>query len=145
MKETPMSRKPQTRRGQPDGPRDAHAGGTKPSAALQRGTAGLIEEHVPESGLRAVTFEYFNAAAGEVRLAGSFNGWQPQTTPLARRRDGLWSVELLLQPGHHEYRFVVDGQWLDDPLAARYAANPYGGLNGVVEVKATAAPAARRA
>jgi AMP-activated protein kinase-like protein len=42
---------------------------------------------------------------------------------------------VLLQPGHYEYRFVVDGQWQDDPMASRFAANSFGGLNCVVDVK----------
>jgi len=47
----------------------------------------------------------------------------------------LWQTRKQSQPGY-EYRFVVDGQWQDDPMAVRFAANPFGGLNGVVEVKA---------
>jgi hypothetical protein len=31
-----------------------------------------------------------------------------------------------------EYRFVVDGEWTDDPLCPRYVSNPFGGLNGVL-------------
>jgi hypothetical protein len=48
---------------------------------------------------------------------------------------GKWSAELLLAPGRYQYRFVVDGTWQDDPKAARFVANPFGGTNGVIEVK----------
>jgi hypothetical protein len=41
-----------------------------------------------------------------------------------------------LPPGRHEYKFVVDGQWLPDPNAQANAFNAYGTLNSVVEVRA---------
>jgi len=59
---------------------------------------------------------------------------------MTKQRGGKWSVELLLKPGHYEYRFVVDGQWQDDPMAGRFVANSFGGLNCVVEVKSAASP-----
>jgi 1,4-alpha-glucan branching enzyme len=99
---------------------------------------GLLEEHFPDSEAHAVSFEYFNPVAREVLVAGSFNDWQPRATPMGKQRGGKWSTELLLKPGRYEYRLVVDGQWQDDPMAARFVANPFGGLNCVVEVKSTA-------
>jgi len=84
-------------------------------------------------------FEYYNPAAKEVSVAGTFNDWQPAATPMRKGPGGKWSTEFLLKPGHYEYRFVVDGQWQDDPMAARFVANPFGGLNCVVEVKPMAA------
>lgn len=97
--------------------------------------AGLLKEHFSgDHEAHMVTFEYFNPAAREVLVAGSFNDWQPRATPMKNLRGGKWSTGLLLKPGRHEYRFVVDGQWQDDPMAARFVANSYGGLNCVVEV-----------
>jgi len=108
------------------------------------GPVALLEEHFPDSEARGVSFEYFNPTAREVLVAGSFNDWQPGATPMSKQRGGKWSTELLLKPGRYEYRLVVDGRWQDDPLAARFVANPFGGLNCVVEVNATSASAAAR-
>lgn len=132
-------------------PRTAGGKGTTPPAKAvklsppRKGRpAGLLEEHFPNSEARGVSFEYFNPTAREVQVAGSFNHWQPHATPMTKQRGGKWSAELLLKPGHYEYRLVVDGQWQDDPMAARFVANPFGGLNCVVEVRpmesATAQP-----
>ena len=96
---------------------------------------GLLEEHFPDSEAHAVNLEYFNPAAREVLVAGSFNDWQSRATPMTKQRGGKWTTKLLLQPGQYEYRFVVDGEWQDDPMAAHFVANPFGGLNCVVEVK----------
>jgi 1,4-alpha-glucan branching enzyme len=104
----------------------------------------LLEEHFQDHEARGASFEYFNPTAREVLVAGSFNDWQPAATPMSNQRGGKWSTELLLKPGRYEYRLVVDGRWQDDPMAARFVANPFGGLNCVIEVKATAAPAAAR-
>lgn len=95
----------------------------------------LLPEHCPNSAPHRVTFEYFNPTAREVFVAGTFNAWQPGATPLTKQRGGKWSAELLLKPGHYEYRLVVDGQWQDDPMAARFVANPFGGLNCLREVR----------
>jgi hypothetical protein len=36
-----------------------------------------------------------------------------------------------LKPGRHEYRFVADGEWLDDPTAEQRIANAFGTENCV--------------
>ena len=100
-----------------------------------RQPAALLEEHFAETELQAVVFAYFNPRAREVFLAGSFNDWQPRTTPMCKIGGDKWCTELMLLPGRYEYRFVVDGQWQDDPMAARFVANDFGGLNGIVEVE----------
>jgi len=73
--------------------------------------------------------------AREVFIAGSFNDWQLAATPLRSVGDGNWIAELALPPGRYEYRFVVDGQWVDDPAASATVPNPFGGLNAVLEVR----------
>jgi hypothetical protein len=75
-----------------------------------------------------VRFELEAAGATEVRLAGSFTGWEPQLelTPLDDER---WSVTVPLQPGVHDYVFIVDGErYVIDPHAAR-VADGFGGYN----------------
>jgi 1,4-alpha-glucan branching enzyme len=118
--------------------------GAKLAPVRKRQPAALLEDHFPDSEAREVSFEYFNPTACEVLVAGSFNDWQPHITPMSKQRGGRWSTELLLKPGCYEYRLVVDGHWQDDPMAARFVANPFGGLNCVVEVKSSGTPAARQ-
>ena len=67
-------------------------------------------------------------------MAGSFNEWKPEKTPLARVGDGRWAGELAVKPGRHEYLFVVDGQWLPDPAAKESVQNPFGGRNSLLVV-----------
>jgi len=95
----------------------------------------LLEEHEGDSEVRTVVFEHFNPTAREVFLVGAFNDWQPRGTPMKKQRGGKWTAELLLKPDAYEYRLIIDGQWEDDPMAQRFVANPFGGLNSVIEIK----------
>ena len=80
--------------------------------------------------------ELLRPEAKQVCVAGSFNGWKPEQSPLMRTGNGRWVGDLAIKPGKHEYLFVVDGQWLPDPNAKETAQNPYGGKNSVLMVSA---------
>jgi len=43
----------------------------------------------------------------------------------------------LLTPGRYEYRFLVDGQWRNDPECAECVANPFGSENCVIHVNSS--------
>ena len=63
---------------------------------------------------------------------------------MIRLRDGQWAKELSLAPGRYEYRFVVDGQWVDDPAATELIPNPFGTPNAVLLVAANKSSVAAR-
>ena len=88
-------------------------------------------------GLQCVCMELTRPDAQEVCIAGSFNDWHPSVTPMIRLDDGKWAKALALPPGRYEYRFVVDGQWVDDPAAAELIPNPFGTPNAVLVVTAS--------
>jgi 1,4-alpha-glucan branching enzyme len=79
----------------------------------------------------AVPFAFPAPAARQVSLAGDFNNWDPQTMPMHKGPDGVWHLSVPLQPGRHEYRFIADGVWQDDPAAQQKTANSLGGENCV--------------
>ncbi len=51
--------------------------------------------------------------AHEVFLVGSFNGWNTTAEQL-QPSDGTWEAIVLLKPGEHKYKFMVDGKWHPD-------------------------------
>ena len=53
---------------------------------------------------------------------------------MRKNPNGVWTASVELPPGAHHYRFLVDGQWRDDPACARHAPNPYGTQNAICEV-----------
>jgi 1,4-alpha-glucan branching enzyme len=81
-----------------------------------------------------VMLELVKPGAKNVYVAGSFNGWKPESTPLKAAGNGRWVGDLSVKPGRHEYLFVVDGQWLPDPNAKETVQNPFGGTNSVLIV-----------
>jgi hypothetical protein len=83
-----------------------------------------------------VPFVLFEPDAKQVSLSGDFNGWASGAAPMKRQDDGHWELSVALAPGRYEYKFVVDGHWIPDPLAHETVRNQHGSLNSVVEVRA---------
>lgn len=105
---------------------------TPESEPQKQHTGGKAEENTLHSKLIAF---YFRAPwASDVFLAGCFNGWDRRATPLHRQDDGTWTCSISIQPGEHEYRFIVDGEWQNDPLNARRRYNAFGTENCLLVV-----------
>jgi len=86
-------------------------------------------------GQKKVVFQLKAPTATNVAVSGDFNNWDPKGLPLKKSRNGIWSVELSLQPGRYEYKFIVDGEWKADPDNKLTSPNPFGTENSVKEVK----------
>jgi 1,4-alpha-glucan branching enzyme len=67
--------------------------------------------------------------ATNVFIAGDFNQWNLSAHPLKQDKKGVWKISLALGPGRYEYRFLVDGQWQNDPDCSSFIENPFGTLN----------------
>jgi 1,4-alpha-glucan branching enzyme len=87
------------------------------------------------SSLPWVHFEYMHPTATAVYIAGTFNDWRPQATPMVPLGNGHWMKDLTLPPGQYEYRIVAHGEWMADPMARETNPNPFGGLNSVLKVE----------
>src|SRR5262245_43973916 len=79
-----------------------------------------------------IEFEYDNAQAGSVAVAGTFNEWRPDEARMKKNKKGIWRCKLSLPLGRHEYRFVVDGRWISDPKASEQVPNEFGETNSVL-------------
>ena len=112
--------------------------GEKPKA--QQREKETIEEKIDQFyGVRqhrgSVQFLGLYPQARKVQLAGDFNDWQPERTPLTRiDKNGRWSVEIPLESGTYRYRYVIDDRWQEDPYNDQLEDNPFGELNSVLEV-----------
>ncbi|MEP6620162.1 MAG: hypothetical protein ABJE47_12645 [bacterium] len=76
--------------------------------------------------LRLVRLMFNDAGARQVAVAGDFNGWKPEMTPMQRdKRSGDWSVTLALPDGSHRYAIVVDAtRWAGDSALNKGADAP---------------------
>ena len=77
------------------------------------------------SGL-AQTFSFSAPDATSVQLVGDFTQWQNRPVSLQKDADGIWRAVVKLPPGEHHYRFLVDGEWRDDPECTLRTPNPFG-------------------
>lgn len=78
--------------------------------------------------------------AEKVFLAGTFNDWKSDATPMSKGDDGKWTADIELSPGRYEFKFVVDGEWCceancdPDGECPQCVANDFGTMNRVCEV-----------
>ena len=80
-----------------------------------------------------------DSSAGDVRIAGDFNGWVPdlgvRSRVEAEGRTRVWVKILSLPPGTYQYRYFVDGQWRVDPANQKSSPGPMGQTNSVLHVR----------
>jgi 1,4-alpha-glucan branching enzyme len=88
-----------------------------------------------DKGTIAQGFSYTAPTAMSVVLVGDFTHWQKSPIPLRKEADGVWRTQVDLEPGTHRYRFLVDGQWRDDPECTVRVPSPYGSEDMVREVR----------
>jgi hypothetical protein len=82
-----------------------------------------------------VQFMFQAPGARSVAVSGDFNQWAADTSLEDADGDGVWTVRVPMEPGLHEYMFVVDGErWVTDPNADRYADDGFGNRNAVLAV-----------
>ena len=94
--------------------------------------ASLIDE------LREVTIRFRDPSAGDVRIAGDFNGWIPdkgvRSVIESNGQTRVWTKVLHLPPGTYQYRYVVDGEWRQDPTNPRSVPSASGRENSVLVI-----------
>ncbi len=84
---------------------------------------------------RPYTFQIQNPNANEVYAVGDFNGWQrKERFRLVRIEDGKFFKRTLLRGGVYRYKFLVDGNWVEDPLNPEKVSNPFGGFDSILKI-----------
>ena len=87
------------------------------------------------TGRRRVTFSLEAPYASEVYLMADFNGWSAKKHPLKKNQEGIWQKIVMLDPGRYEYRYLVDGNWWNDPQNDQMCPNSFGTQNSVINIK----------
>lgn len=112
--------------------------GAMASLALATTASGSVES----LGGDRVRFSFRpGAGAHSVHVAGSFNDWSKDATPLRDDDgDGLFEATITLPKGKHTYKFIVNGsQWLQDKENPAAEEDGLGGWNSVVDLAGGAA------
>jgi len=76
-----------------------------------------------------VQFVFNGPDAQKVSLGGDFNNWDTQAAPMKKDKKGIWKVTVNLKSGKHEYRFLVDEKWENDPACDVCVPNDFGRMN----------------
>ena len=84
---------------------------------------------------KSTQFQIFAPQAKKVSVAGSFNNWDPKKVSAKKDTKGNWAVKVSLKPGRYEYKFFVDGSWVNDPKCSSAVYNSFGTQNSVVEIR----------
>ena len=80
------------------------------------------------------TFSIHIADAKEVYIAGTFNNWNPKKHLMHQIANGIWEKTVTVPPGIYEYKFLVDGQWKEDPKNELICLNCFGTRNSVIDL-----------
>jgi len=83
---------------------------------------------------RRVTLSVEALHAETVSLMGDFNQWNEKKHPMKKGKHGRWEKIIVVQPGRYEYRFLVDGQWQNDPNNDQVCTNRFGSTNNILEI-----------
>ena len=91
----------------------------------------------PKTKRRKVSFMAKFPNANRVVLMGEFNDWNPKKHPMNLTNEGVWQKSLFLYPGTYEYKFMVDGEWENDPENPLVCPNSFGTRNNFILVEST--------
>lgn len=83
---------------------------------------------------QAQVFSFTAPEAMSVHVVGDFTHWEERPVRLQKQEDGIWRATVQLAPGEHHYRFLVDGEWHDDPECSVRVPTPFGSHNAVRHV-----------
>lgn len=72
--------------------------------------------------------------AKKVIVAGSFNKWNEHLFKM-NKTDYGWELTLQMKPDRYQYRFIVDGHWMEDPHNPNKTPNEFHEYNSVLDIK----------
>lgn len=72
-------------------------------------------------------------SAQKVVLSGSFNNWDEEEIELQQGDDG-WFLDVFVQDGSYEYKYIIDGFWVLDPRNNQTREDGEGNTNSLLNI-----------
>ena len=96
----------------------------------------IKKQYLKSKPICKVTFSIEAEEAKKVAVVGSFNEWNAKKAPLKKLKNGTFKGTIDLEKDNsYEFKYIVDGAYVNDDAADAYAWNDYAGAeNGVVTV-----------
>ncbi|MBC3758081.1 isoamylase early set domain-containing protein [Hyunsoonleella sp. SJ7] len=96
----------------------------------------IKKQYLKSKPICKVTFTVEAPDAKKASVVGSFNDWNAKKAPLKKLKNGTFKGTVDLdKDSSYEFKYVVDGAYVNDSEADSYAWNDFAGAeNGVVTV-----------
>lgn len=96
----------------------------------------ITKQYLKSKPICKVTFSIPAEDAKKVSVVGSFNKWNEKATPLKKLKSGTFKGTVDLdKDASYEFKYLVDGAYVNDDAADGYAWNEFAGAdNSVVNV-----------
>ena len=97
---------------------------------------GIAKQYLKTKPVCKVTFTVPAKDAKKVAVVGDFNNWNPKGSTLKKLKNGTFKGTFdLPKESTYEYRYLVDGNYVNEAEADRYQWNDYAGTeNAVLEL-----------
>jgi hypothetical protein len=93
-----------------------------------------VEESDAINSDGSVLFRIQDEEAAAVSVVGDFSGWDAGRHPMRKSRNGWWELTVRIDPGSHQYAFVIDGEYVPPPNAETMVDDGFGGRNGLLVI-----------
>ena len=96
----------------------------------------IKKQYLKSKPVCKVTFSIEAEEAKKVSVVGSFNEWNAKKAPLKKLKNGTFKGTIDLDKDNsYEFKYLVDGEYVNDSAADSYAWNDFAGAeNSIVTV-----------
>jgi len=96
----------------------------------------ITKQYLKTKPVCKVTFTVPAEEAEKVAVVGDFNNWSPQESGLKKLKNGTFKGTFELpRENTYEFKYLIDGNFVNEPEADRFQWNDYAGSeNAVLEL-----------
>lgn len=97
---------------------------------------GITKQYLKSKPICKVTFSVPAEDAKKVAVVGDFNNWSPKGSALKKLKNGTFKGTFdLPKEKSYEFKYIVDGNFINEAEADRYQWNEFAGAeNSVLEL-----------
>lgn len=97
---------------------------------------GITKQYLKSKPVCKVTFSVPAEDAKKVAVVGDFNNWSPKGSALKKLKNGTFKGTFdLPKEKTYEFKYIVDGNFINEAEADRYQWNEFAGAeNSVLEL-----------
>lgn len=93
----------------------------------------IKKQFVKTKPICKVTFSIEAKDAKEVSVVGDFNEWKAESGALGKLKNGTFKGTFdLPKDSEYEFKYVIDGNYVNEPEADSYKWNDFGGTENSV-------------